>query len=130
MNAISEFKDLCTEIEIYKERVKDLEMEYYAIQRLHKYGKMPFIEYVRKTEEIWNTVAILTQVVKNKERSQQLIEQFIGNLEGLDYKIAHKRLIEGKTLKEISEELNYAYGWIRKKNMNLTKEQRGNSKVD
>ncbi|BES65830.1 hypothetical protein SANA_22690 [Gottschalkiaceae bacterium SANA] len=42
---------------------------------------------------------------------KQAIEERIDNMDGMKCGIAFKNRIEGKSLKKITEELNYSYGY-------------------
>ena len=61
--------------------------------------------------------ARLSAVRLKRER----LDDFISQLEGLDHKIAYRRLVEGKTHIEIAAELNYSYDYIRERWSKLDK---------
>lgn len=48
------------------------------------------------------------------EEIRQEIETNINALEGLEYKIARMRFIEGYSYQEVAKELGYSYGYIRR----------------
>ena len=54
------------------------------------------------------------EAIANMEKSKKKIEEEIKKLEGLDKKVVYMRDIEGKTLKEIADELGYSEIYIKK----------------
>src|SRR5699024_2630480 len=114
MLLISTYQDLLLEIKTYEEMLESYEREQYAIYRLLK---VPGIDYPRNLElqtALNNKVAIVQSVLDDKRETQKEILNKLDKLEGLEYKIAYKRYIEGKTLYEIADELGYSYEHIRR----------------
>ncbi len=113
MLLISTYQDLLTEIEVYEERLKDLEREQYAIDRLVKSNTIDYYNQLERQMDLNNKYAITQSILEDKKETQRQMLEKIQQLEGLEYKIAYKRFIEGKTLNEIAGELGYSYDYIR-----------------
>lgn len=120
MLLISTYQDLLREIEIYENRLDDLEREDYALRRI-EYNRIDLDIYVEKKNKLNNEVAIIQAILDDKRETQRQILEKLGQLEGLEYKIAYKRFIEGKTLNEIADELNISDSWAMKKSAKVSK---------
>ena len=132
MNVVKSYKDLCEEIEIWKERLKTYEIQLKTIIKLAKldgpsditaidYSKpyvdgtkqIGFEEALEMLQKIENHIYLHKQAIENMERYKKRIKERIKNLEGIDYKVVYMRDIEGKTLVQIAEELGYSYQYIK-----------------
>lgn len=133
MNTIKSYKDLCSEIEIWKERLKTYEVQIEAIRKLAKLdgpkditgidytqpyvdgtSQVGFEEALEMLGKIENHIYLHQQAIANMEKSKKKIEEGIGKLEGLDKKVVYMRDIEGMTLADIAEELGYSEIYIKK----------------
>ena len=132
MDVVKSYKDLCEEIEIWKERLKTYEIQLKAIVKLAKldgpsditaidYSK-PYVDGTRQIgfeealemlHKIESRIYLHKETIANMEKSKKKIEEEIKKLEGLDKKVVYMRDIEGKTLKEIADELGYSYQYIK-----------------
>lgn len=132
MEPIKSYKDLCTEIEIWKERVKAYEAEIKALKKLAKvYGpsdisaidysqpkvqgtkQIGFEEFLERLQKLEKHIYIHLEAIENMERSRRRMEERIKQLKGIDQRVVYLRDIEGKSLKEIAEELGYSYDYIK-----------------
>jgi len=133
MDPVKSYKDLCEEIEIWKERLKTYEIQLKAIVKLAKldgpsditaidYSK-PYVDGTRQIgfeealemlHKIESHIYLHKEAIANMEKSKKKIEEEIKKLEGLDKKVVYMRDIEGKTLKEIADELGYSEIYIKK----------------
>lgn len=133
MGVIKSYKDLCEEIEIWKERLKTYEIQLKTIIKLAKldgpsditaidYSK-PYVDGTRQIgfeealemlHKIESHIYLHKEAIANMEKSKKKIEEEIKKLEGLDKKVVYMRDIEGKTLKEIADELGYSEIYIKK----------------
>lgn len=132
MDTIKSYKDLCTEIEIWKERVKAYEAEIKALKKLAKaYGpsevkgidytqprvdktnQIGFEEFLERLHKLENHIYIHLEAIENMERSRRRMEERIKQLKGIDQRVVYLRDIEGKSLKEIAEALGYSYDYIK-----------------
>jgi len=114
MLLISTYQDLLLEIKTYEEMLESYEREQYAIYRLLKVPGIDYPRYLELQTALNNKVAIVQSVLDDKRETQKEILNKLDKLEGLEYKIAYKRYIEGKTLYEIADELGYSYEHIRR----------------
>lgn len=133
MEFIKSYKDLCDEIEIWKERVKAYEAEIEALKKLAKiYGpsdikgidysqprvestnQIGFEEFLERLYKLENHIYIHEEAIKNMEKHKKTMEERIERLEGIDHKVVYLRDIQGKTLKEIADELGYSEIYIKK----------------
>ncbi|SDX87884.1 RNA polymerase sigma factor sigma-70 region 4 domain-containing protein [Tepidimicrobium xylanilyticum] len=132
MDVVKSYKDLCEEIEIWKDRLKSYEVQLKSISKLAKldgpsditaidYSKpyvdgtkqIGFEEALEMLKKIENHIYLHKQAIENMERYKKRIKERIKNLEGIDYKVVYMRDIEGKSLVEIAEELGYSYDYIK-----------------
>ena len=133
MDVVKSYKDLCTEIEIWKERVKAYKAEIKALKKLAKaYGpsevkgidysqlkvqnanQIGFEEFLERLYKLENHIYIHEEAINNMIKAKLKIEEYLKKLEGLDKKVVYMRDIEGKTLKEIADELGYSEIYIKK----------------
>lgn len=120
MTLISTYQDLLIEIEVYKNRLDDLYREDYALRRI-EYNKIELDVYLERKHKINNEAAILQSIIEDKEETRRQLLENLNKLEGLEYKIAYKRFIEGKNLKRIAKEINYSDSHIKKQSAKISK---------
>ncbi len=132
MDVVKSYKDLCEEIEIWKWRVEAYKAEIKALKKLAKvYGpsdvkgidysqpkvqntnQIGFEEFLERLYKLEHHIYIHEEAIKNMEKCRKNMEERIKKLEGIDQKVVYMRDIEGKTLKEIAEELGYSYQYIK-----------------
>lgn len=132
MDTIKSYKDLCSEIEIWKERLKTYEIQIEAIKKLAKLdgpkditgidytqpyvdgtSQIGFEEALEMLGKIESHIYLHQQAITNMEKSKKKIEESIKGLEGLDQKVVYMRDIKGMTLADIAEELGYSYQYIK-----------------
>lgn len=133
MYCIDSYKDLCTEIEIYKDRINNLKEQKKIMLKLMDcnrpkdiapidYSGMPhgsknFMSLDRIWEDIKHIENMLYLEITNLEHMEETkakINSKLNGLEGLQYKVEYKHSIEGKTLQQIADELGYSYDHIRR----------------
>lgn len=119
MSVVSNFNDLILEVDSYKLRVADLERELYALRRLYFNNIMPADVYLQKWNEICNGIAVITSILNDKFQTKKEIEEKVMKLEGLDHKIAYKKVIEGKDLQTIADELYISQSWAKKRSAKI-----------
>jgi DNA-directed RNA polymerase specialized sigma subunit len=112
MLLISTYQDLLIEIDVYESRLEDLQREDYALRRI-EYNRIDLETYVNRKHKLNNEAAIIQAILEDKKETQKAILEKLSKLEGLEYKIAYKRFVEGKTLNEIAEELGYSYQYMK-----------------
>jgi hypothetical protein len=132
MEFVKCYQDLCREIEIYEMRLESLIAQKDAIVDgwLKPIGDVSGIDYSKPrvqenhckldmTEQLPHIAALEKDIEKYQllldkvKECQKAMEVRISNMDGIEYKIVYKRVIEGKSLKEIAEDLGYSYGYIR-----------------
>lgn len=107
------YHDLCGEIDCLYLRIHQLEIErkYYW-----KMGVRSIMHFDRALVEIYKIDDVLRPlfaVLDDKEFVKKRLEKKIGELEGVDYKVAVLQM-QGKSLLEIARELGYSYDWIKR----------------
>lgn len=107
MLLISTYQDLLRNIEIYENRLEDLYREDYALKRI----KLDV--YVERKYKLNNEAVVLQLIIEDKKETQRQVLEKLKQLEGLEYKIAYKRFIKGKTLNGIAEEFNISESWVK-----------------
>src|SRR5699024_9878235 len=113
MLLISTYQDLLIEIESYEEMLESYEREQYAIYRLLRNPGIDYPRYLELQTALNNKVAIVQSILEDKKGTQKEVLKKLDKLEGLEYRIAYKRFIEGKTLNEIADELGYSYDYMK-----------------
>ena len=121
------YNDLCVEIEVIKEQIKltEYELEYwfgikmndrdvngipFGARGVDRFGVNTALE---QAEDKIRSLNKLRDRLDNLDNTRIKIETLLSNFRGLEYRIAYLRYVEGKTLKEISETINYSYDYIR-----------------
>ncbi len=121
MILISTYQDLLREIEIYEKMLESYEREQYAIHRLLKVPEIDYYRYLELQLALNNKTAIVQSILADKKETQKEIFEKLNKLEGLEYQIAYKRFIEGKTINEIADELYISESWAKKKSAKVGK---------
>ena len=117
---ISTYQDLLREIEIYESRLEDLYREDYALRRI-EYNNIDLNIYVDRKHKVNNEAAILQSIIEDKKETQKQLLEKLGKLEGLEYQIAYKRFVEGKSINQIAEEVKYSDSYVTKKSAEVGK---------
>lgn len=133
---VEAYKPLIEEIEILEIRIEGLEREKELILKKMKrgpgeinsiaYDGMPkgnqehksLLIYVEDVQRLDNLIYLDKEILRVKKETLNRIEDKVKKFTGLEHKIAI-RLLKGKTLKEIAEELGYSYDWIREVNSKM-----------
>ena len=138
MEAVKCYEGLCREIEKYEMRLESLIAQKEGIMKrwLKPLGDIQGIDHTRTRvqggrqrldmeEELFR----LGETEKSMEKYQTLLGKLQGSrgkmkeqideMKGLEYKISYMKRVEEKSLLVISEELNYSYGYIRKRSSEM-----------
>lgn len=131
MVIIESYKDLLTEIESLEYLQNDLERQIKHATHVIWTGTLPsepfpahigldkaYARYISLTERL---EAVLDELREKRTLRAKLDENF-RKLEGIEYVVAFKRRIEGKSLKVIAVEMGYTESWIRKISMKANRE--------
>lgn len=115
---IKSYQDLCGEIQCLEWRMRDLEREYYFWYRqCLNYGKKaaaPLDICVERMEGICDQMEAYATALESKQELKRDIELRLSQFTGLEGKVMYKRVVEGKSLKEIAKDLGYSEIWIKK----------------
>lgn len=122
MKIMKNHADLLQEIEIIKNQIEQYEMSvnYWfgqsTIPMMNAEGAQKFGLGIasENIDRIHRKINALQRMLEAFEFTRDENEKRINQLEGLGYKIARLRFVEGMTYKEIAEELNYSHSHIRR----------------
>lgn len=117
---LQEYQKLEEEIEILKWKIRKSEMELERWYDPRDLGK------VKITNE--STASHLEEYIKRdraflgeKEFAMEALMIMIERFKGLDNQILKMKYMDGMTLREIAEELNYSYSYIMSKHASMVK---------
>ena len=126
IDVLTSYKSICQEIEFYEILLLDAEIEYKRNRKVliggpkAKPTHLPMdrqLEGINQTLNKHNEIEhILNKKRELKKRTEQALEKF----EGIEYKVAYKKYVEGKSLKETAFELGYAYGYVKNISKRIT----------
>lgn len=108
------YNDLCLEIEVLKEQLELAEAEreqWWIGGRL--FSTVPLDNAADRFDTLSSKIDRVETLLKKKQEVKDKIESLMHNYEELPRKIAYMRFVQGRTLKDISEELNYSYDYVR-----------------
>jgi hypothetical protein len=118
MKAIESYHDICKEVDILEVRIKDLEYEHdFLYSACFNGDRKPIMGLniiLERMKAICETVEIYSTILQEKERTRKEIEQRIGELESIDYKVCYLRDIKSLSLQEIAIGLGYSLIWVKK----------------
>lgn len=120
MQIMKNHADMLREIDIMKAQIKGYELDllYWngsnskrvlVGQGAVKYG---YATASQRVDEVNKKINSLKDLLAPMEALVKETQKVIDSLEGLEYKIAKMRYLEGKSYKEISIELGYSYSHI------------------
>lgn len=115
------YRDILATIEIIKAEIEavQLDLDYwvgkYSTHPLWSQGATKYGLDVAsdRTDFLYERMGKLEDRLKAYEEIEKEICENIEKLQGLEYKIAQLRFIEGLTYQEIADKLGYSYGYIR-----------------
>ncbi|WNS74248.1 hypothetical protein RRV45_15160 [Bacillus sp. DTU_2020_1000418_1_SI_GHA_SEK_038] len=116
------YNDLCLEIEILKEQLELAESEreqWWIGGRL--FHSVPMDNAAERFDKLSNKIERVESLLKKKEETKRRVESLMNDYEELPRKIAYMRFVQGKSLKEIANELNYTHQYVRKIMMKMRK---------
>jgi len=128
---LNTYADVAREIEIIKDQVDFIknELQYWFGIDLDKEKGIPLQSKgarrygintaIKQAEKKFNNLKELENRLQELEYAKVRWDMFLEQFEGLDYKIAYKRIVESKTHQEIADELGYTHQYIRKRWMEL-----------
>lgn len=134
------YKPLIEEIEILEMRIDGLREEReLLVKKMEKgpgevgsisYDGMPkgnaeykdLARYIEEIKRIDSHLELDEGILSIKKATLRKIKKKVENFVGIEHKIAIRQL-QGKSLKDIAEELGYSYDWLRKVNAKMQKAQ-------
>lgn len=137
MKAIESYHDLCTEISILEIRLNGLTDEMNHMSRMMymsprvklvaSYSGMPGSGMdMTPLNRQWDALCAVKTAIDDtldvlalKNECKRRMEVVMQEFEGLEYRVAYMRDIQGLQLDEIANELNFSYSWIRKVSMRV-----------
>jgi DNA-directed RNA polymerase specialized sigma subunit len=124
------YNDLCLEIEILHEQIELTEKE---VKFWYSAGSIPLGSYgafkygantaLNQSEKKIKYLNRLKERLELLEEAKKKIDAAMNQFEGLDYKVAKMRYLDGMTLKQIASELGFSYAYIREVMSKLRKQQ-------
>ena len=118
-------KDIDIEIEAIEMRIEQLQREQYGLEKIrdtHRIGVMNYIEQKLKLE---NEIEHLCDILEDKEQTREDIVERAKDMTDRELRVACMKFGEGKSLKEIAEELGQSYVNIRKISADINKKLEG-----
>lgn len=108
------YNDLCLEIDVIEEQIKLAEAEreqWWIGGRL--FNSVPMDNAAERFDKLTDKIERMDVLVKKKKEVKSNIEKLMNQYEEKSRKIAYMRFVQGKSLKEIANELNYSYDYVR-----------------
>jgi hypothetical protein len=117
------YADLLIEIDVIREQIRftELDLENWSFDGKFgaKFGaNTSLIQSEKKLTSLGLLRERLDKILEAKERIETLLNRF----DGLEYKIAFKRIVEHKTHQEIADELGYSHQYIKETWANAKRE--------
>lgn len=132
-NRYRPYWELCEDIEIWTCRYESYQAQYKAIKKMARLegprdiqgidytqpkvtssgNQMGILEGLDRLRELESHLYLHSEAIGKMEEQKERMEKQLKDLVGLEYRVIYMRDIEGKSLKKISEELNYNYQYIR-----------------
>ena len=109
------YDDLILEIEILKEQIQCAENErdqWWLDGKL--FDTVSLDNAAGRVDRLNEKIKYMQDQLDIKMARVERLKERLMQYKGLEYKIYYMRYVECKTLKEISEELNYNYAYIRR----------------
>lgn len=125
------YNDLVAEIDILEYQVEACLAERENWNFDGRFGKrVPMDVAAQKMDKLSERIEWLAERLDKKKSIRSHLEKRLSELESLEYKIAFMRIVEGMTLEQISEELNYSIGWVKKISAKVTRNFEGTDTVE
>lgn len=108
------YNDLCLEIEVLmaqRDLTEGEREQWWVGGRL--FNTVPMDNAAERFDNLSVKLERLEKIIKTKQETKEKIERLMNQYEELPRKIAYMRFVKGKSLKEIAEELDYSYDYVR-----------------
>lgn len=73
-----------------------------------------------RMDKLASQIERLSEQIEQRKKYRKHIEHKLAQFKSIEYKVAYMRIVEGKPLKEIAEELNYSIDQIKKMSAKIT----------
>lgn len=148
---IPSYIDLSTEIDILETRIRDMErereflrksmydnapianlgaMDYSRDKVQNGYVPMTLDRIIERLNSIDESLTKMYDLRNGKKDTKKAIEKMLGDLEGLEYKVAYMRDVKKMRLYEIASELGYSHDHIKRISSRIKMPPRQHRKVD
>ncbi len=121
------YLDLISEIDILEFQIEsaihERESWHFSTGKLGKRYNLDVS--TKKMDELAERIEWLTERIEHKKGIRDKIEEKLNSFKGLEYKVAYMRIVEGKKIEKIAEELNYSEDWIKKVSAKITRHLEG-----
>lgn len=120
------YSDLIAEIEILEYQIEiciNERKDWYIGGRL--FTKVRLDQALERFDKLSDRIEWLDERLQQKKKHRKHIEHKLSELESLEYKVAYMRIVERRTLEQISEELNFSVDWIKKVSARVTRHLEG-----
>ncbi|WP_108669539.1 hypothetical protein [Peribacillus acanthi] len=114
MNSFQIYNDLLLDIEILQEQIEmaDKErMQWYIGGRL--FNTVPMDNAIARFDKLSDKIEKMQETLLIKIAARNRIVEQLEQYAGLEYKVFYMRFVQCKSLKEIAEELQYSYDYIK-----------------
>lgn len=147
MNSLINYQELVSEIAMIKARLEGLEEERNIIlKRLYEGPRqIKGVDYsgshgssqtsistdrlVEEINRIDNLIYLDNTILEGMRAREEKITKQLGKLDGIDYKIAYKKIVENKTYLKISEEINLSHDRVRHIGSKIFKDSTGTTQT-
>ena len=125
MDSINNYKDLCREIEVLELRIESIESEIKQIKKLMIQGPkditgidysrepsgsivhIPLDRLIDRLERLEETIGMLMDALEQKKQYKGKMEDILSKFDGIHHKVMYLRLVEGLTVEQVAEKLEY-----------------------
>lgn len=131
LSVLKSYRELCNEIEYWETMLSEREVEWKINRALMLknpspngggYIPVPMDIAAGNLDRIKEQHDNIEKMLELKKRLKKAAEKILSQFEGVEYKVAYARFVEGKLLREIADELNYSYDYIRKMMSKINRE--------
>ena len=126
VDVLTQYKDICASIEFHEILLQDAEIEYKRNRKVliggpkAKPSHSPIEKQYEGTKETISRYEEIEKVLEKKRALKKRAEEALRKFEGIEYQVAYKKYVEGKSLKETALELGYAHGYVKNISKRIT----------
>ena len=126
VEVLTQYKDICATIEYYEIILDDIEREYQRTRKVliggpkAKPTHLPIDRQIEVINDTLNRHEEIEIILEKKRALKKRAEEALRKFEGIEYQVAYKKYVEGKSLKETALELGYAHGYVKNISKRIT----------